>query len=1158
MKEAIAAGTAPAAADLDLSCLHNLQNGTEPVRVDTRSEFEAAFSPYGLRSSWFHAGYGLAENVVGVCWVHSFVESQLQPGLVAVGAAHTFDASLDMRIVDGESCAELVEEGAIGELWIAGPSVAAGYYKQPELSHAMFQARIKGAADKSTNSTSSSGSSSSGSTNYLRTGDLAFMERGHLFVCGRIKDLIISRGRNYYPQDLEFAAAQACSGDAVRPGCVAAFSSDETARDGDVVVVFELRAGREQQAEAVAAAVRSVVSRETGLAPSRVVAIKEKSIPKTTSGKIRRRTTREALAEGTLKVLFDAVFDSTVADVEAAADTAADSAADSGVVAAAVGSADESAASGSSSREVAAAMLALTVSRAERLAYLTRVLRTAAERVLEGGSQLDEHQPLMEAGFDSVRAGQLYGLLQEQFGDTYGIDVPQTVLFDYPTLASMAEFLEGSLAAAQQSSSGSSSNRAQRSAAGEDSGATDDSDTSDNSSSSGDIAIVSMACRFPGGSDSPEAFWQLLSTGTDAITEIPPDRWDVDSRYCPVDSDSSSSSSSSSSGKFYARHGGFVHSVAAFDNAFFGISAAEAAAMDPQQRLLLEVGFEALHRAGSTRPGLVGSRTGVFVGCCNTEWTVAAAQGELGPFTATGSSPSLLANRLSFVLGLRGPSETVDTACSSSLVALHAACRSLQAGDCPTALVGAANVLTAPGAFEAFCSMRMLAPDGRCKAFDASADGYVRGEGCGAVVLKRLADARAAGDSVLAVIKGSASGHNGRSASLTAPSGSAQAEVIRLALAAAGASPLDVRFVEAHGTGTSLGAVKSNIGHLEGAAGMAGLIKAVLVLQHAAAPPNLHLTKLNPRLDLSSFAVAFPTELTPLVSSSSGDTSSSSSSSGEVLVAVSSFGFGGANAHIVLGRGDDVADDVSDDGASLNATQPSAAAVPVAAAAAVSSKPKVAFLFTGQGSQWSGMGQALAAQEPAFAAALDRCAAVLDRTAGALPCTLRQLLFDSANAALLDDTRYCQPALFALEFALCEAWKARGILPAAVMGHSLGEVVAACVAGAVSLEQALLFTVQRAAAMQALPQGGGVMYAVHCSEEAVSAAIAAAAANGSSSDSGMADVAIAAVNGPLSVTLAGPESSVQAVLAKLPAAAVVKLNVSHAFHSPMMAGAQSA
>eukprot|EP00953_Heterococcus_sp_UTEX-ZZ885_P001900 1535-Heterococcus_DN1.PRE.1 len=340
---------------------------------------------------------------------------------------------------------------------------------------------------------------------------------------------------------------------------------------------------------------------------------------------------------------------------------------------------------------------------------------------------------------------------------------------------------------------------------------------------------------------------------------------------------------------------------------------------------------------------------------------------------------------------------------------------------------------------------------------------------------------------------------------------------------------------------------------------MAGLIKAVLVLQHAAAPPNLHLTKLNPRLDLSSFAVAFPTELTPLVSSSSGDTSSSSSSSGEVLVAVSSFGFGGANAHIVLGRGDDVADDVSDDGASPIAAQSSAAAVAaVPVAAAVSSKPKVAFLFTGQGSQWSGMGQALAAQEPAFAAALDRCAAVLDRTAGALPCTLRQLLFDTANASLLDDTRYCQPALFALEYALCEAWKARGIVPAAVMGHSLGEVVAACVAGAVSLEQALLFTVQRAAAMQALPQGGGVMYAVHCSEEAVSAAIAAAAANGSSSDSGMADVAIAAVNGPLSVTLAGPESSVQAVLAKLPAAAVVKLNVSHAFHSPMMAGAQSA
>jgi len=290
MREALAAGRAPP--EMDLSCLHTMQNGAEPARPETRRDFETTFTPYGLRSSWFEAGYGLAEHVVGVSWLHDYIESRSHPGLAAVGAYSTFDKSLDVRIVDRDSCIEVTEDGATGELWVAGPSVAAGYYNQPELSEAAFEARIKGCLDNKV---------------YLRTGDLAFFENGYLFICGRIKDLIISRGRNYYPQDLEFAAQQ-CD-DAVRPGCVAAFSADETAHDGEVVLVFEIRTGREAQAEAIASAVRAAVTRDAGLAPTRITIIKERCIPKTTSGKIRRRATRQALADGTLKVVFDAVYD---------------------------------------------------------------------------------------------------------------------------------------------------------------------------------------------------------------------------------------------------------------------------------------------------------------------------------------------------------------------------------------------------------------------------------------------------------------------------------------------------------------------------------------------------------------------------------------------------------------------------------------------------------------------------------------------------------------------------------------------------------------------------------------------------------------------------------------------------------------------------------
>ncbi|HEV2148294.1 MAG TPA: polyketide synthase, partial [Longimicrobiaceae bacterium] len=423
------------------------------------------------------------------------------------------------------------------------------------------------------------------------------------------------------------------------------------------------------------------------------------------------------------------------------------------------------------------------------------------------------------------------------------------------------------------------------------------------------IAIVGMGCRFPGGADSPAAFWRLLRDGVDAVTEVPPDRWDADAHYDP-DPDAP--------GKSVSRWGSFLDGIDRFDAQFFSIAPREAEAMDPQQRLLLEVSWEALEDAGMDPTAQAGTRCGVYVGIAAGDYqTRQVAAGNAAGFdfhTITGNFPSFLSGRVSHLLGLQGPSLAVSTACSSSLVAVHLACRALRAGECDAALAGGANVLLAPEVTSTISRSRALAPDGRCKTFDAAADGYVRGEGCGVVVLKRLADARRDGDRVLAVIRGSAVNHDGdASGGITVPSGEAQRRLVEEAVAGAGIDPLRVGYVEAHGTGTPLGdpielralagalcrgrpadrplwvgSVKTNLGHTEAAAGIAGLIKAVLALRHAEIPPHLHFREGNPMIDWSA-PVRVPSAAEPWPAG------------GEPRVAgVSSFGISGTNAHVIV------------------------------------------------------------------------------------------------------------------------------------------------------------------------------------------------------------------------------------------------------------------
>jgi acyl transferase domain-containing protein/SAM-dependent methyltransferase len=731
------------------------------------------------------------------------------------------------------------------------------------------------------------------------------------------------------------------------------------------------------------------------------------------------------------------------------------------------------------------------------------------------------------------------------------------------------------------------------------------------------IAIVGMGLRLPGSANDPERFWQLLREGVDAICPVPADRWDAGAYYDP---------DPTAPGKMQVRGGGFIDDVDRFDASFFGISPREANSMDPQQRLLLEVSWEALEHAGQAPDKLHSSQTGVFFGLSNSDYFRLAfpdpANTELYP--VIGNAFSVAAGRLSYTLGLHGPSISLDTACSSSLVALHLACQSLRSRECDMALAGGVNLILTPEISLNFSKAQMMAANDHCKTFDAAADGYVRGEGCGVIVLKRLSDALANGDHILAQIRGSAVNQDGRSSGLTAPNGPAQEAVIRQALANAGVEPYQVSYLETHGTGTPLGdpievhalakvlgqdrspdnplrigSIKTNIGHLEAAAGIAGLIKVVLSLQHQEIPPHLNLQVPNPHIAWDKIPVVVATERM-----------SWSSGSERRFAGVSSFGFSGTNAHVILeeaplpriheteeraqverprhlltlsakreialnqlaGRFEtylagtvapfsDICFTTNTGRAHLNyrlaVVAGSAAEAREKLAAFQASQelddvlsgqvsslnaPEIAFLFTGHGAQYVQMGRQLYQTQPTFRAIVDKCD---DLLRSYMDRPLLKVLYpiDPDEAGLMDKMTYAQPALFVLEYALAVLWRSWGIEPAVVMGHSVGEYVAACVAGIFSLEDGLKLVATRGRLMDSLPETGE-MAAVFADETRVTAAIAPYAAQ----------VAIAAINGPQSLVISGASSAIQTILAELQAEGIKtrRLAIAQAAHSPLL------
>jgi acyl transferase domain-containing protein/acyl-CoA synthetase (AMP-forming)/AMP-acid ligase II/acyl carrier protein len=1110
---------------LDLSSWKVAFTGAEPVQAETLRRFTEKFAPFGFTQTAFLPCYGMAEATLMVTGAaraglprikqvetealrsHRVIE--VQPTATELTESSTDPTPITelvscgapigntrVQIVDPETKV-LCHPGEIGEIWVASPSIAAGYWQKPELTQETFAAHLAG----------------SQAGPFLRTGDLGVLDAGELYITGRLKELIIIRGRNYYPQDIEQAIQLAHP--ALRLNHGAAFTVESQGEDSLVIVQeVERTALRQLDPEALLKTVRRTISDQFDLQLSALVLLKPAQLPKTTSGKVQRLRCRDKFLNQDLELLYQWPKPSSNPLPESS-------------------SAPSSLQVQLPDDQSLEPIEPKTHSAYKNQTWEEQIQQWLIDKVAEllslSTHQVNVQEPLADYGLSSLAAVRLSGELQ----DWLEIPLDPTLLYDYSSIADLTQELaqrkrNGPVGTFKTVTLPIIPQQKRR-------------------SSDCEIAVIGMGCRFPG-ANSPDAFWQLLMNQIDAISEVPANRWDIDTFY---------DATPGVPGKMSTRWGGFLEDVAGFDADFFKISAREAASMDPQQRLLLEVTWEALEFAGLVPKALSGSQTGVFVGICSNDYgrLKQDRQGLTDPYSGTSHAFSIAANRLSYVMDWHGPSMAIDTACSSSLVAVHQACQNLRHQECTLAVAGGVNLIAHPDLSITFSHAQMMAADGRCKTFDAKADGYVRSEGCGIVVLKRLEDALKDNDTIYGVIRGSAVNQDGRSNGLTAPSSQAQQAVIRKALKTANVKPSEIDYVEAHGTGTALGdpiemnalkavfledrdatrplsvgSVKTNIGHLEAAAGVAGLMKVILALHHRRIPASIHCETLNPLIDLSE--VPLEVRTTPL----------DWTPQDRLRVAgISAFGFGGTNVHVIvteapatipvdlpwerswhlltlsaktqaalgmqikqyrqflLTHPDTALGDLcfsgnagrshfdqrlsflvsSRDGLTRQLVHAEASlgtSVP-----ASEKQPKCAFVFPAHQMLYRSA-QQLYETQPHFRATLDHCDLILEPL---WKRSLIDLLYRDPNGeALFQQPCYVYPAVFALQYAIADLWMHWGIKPSAVMGCGVGEFVAACLSGIFPLDSGLKWIAQRELMLRDLDRSASIR-AVFAAEDRV-------------------------------------------------------------------------
>lgn len=1129
---------------INLSSWRVAFNGAEPVLAKTVESFCHCFEKYGFDPGAMMPCFGLAEATLYVSGWRSDRGQQIltvdRDALAENGLISTIEnQDVGTRMVScGVTCQdhhiaiidpkskERCAEGQVGELWFKGDSVAKGYWNKPAETKETFEAFIAGTDDGP----------------YLRTGDLSFMLDGKVYINGRLKDVLIIRGSNYYPQDLELTAWESHPDLTKNNGAVFTIDSEGEAQ---LVVVQEVKrtAVRSLKADDVFEAIVSAISMEYGLSVSAILLVPPGSVLKTSSGKVQRQANKKAFLNEEYKPLaqWNKGGQMTEEKVQYA------------------------------SRQ------GLGERRHELEQWLSQKLAELTEQPVH---HIRVDKDFSSYGLDSLGAVQLSEVLQAHLG----IDVPPGRIYDYPSISLISEHLLTNKESITTSIAPSKPDEEH------------------------DVAIIGMSGRFPGGSDIHD-FESMLFGTVNAITTPGVD--------APSDSDP----------RQVSYRAGYISDVDLFDAGFFEIAPKEAALVDPQQRLVMELCYTAMQNAGYAPQKLKGKPIGVFMGVSNFDYAQLAAKSgqNKSAYYGTGMALSIVANRVSYFFDFKGPSLCIETACSSSLVAVHQAVRSIRSGESEMALVGGVNLILSDTVNEYLDAGQLLAADGHCKTFDAAADGYVRGEGGGVLLLKSKKQAISDGDNILAVIKGSALVQDGHSNGLLAPNGPSQQEVIKKALADAQVEPQTIAYVEAHGTGTALGdsievvaldqayrhgldthnpliigSVKANIGHLESAAGIAGLIKTVLCLNRNQVPGQVHFKTHNPNIDWAKLHLKVPQSTTELVNGAD-----------QIRAGVSSFGFGGMNAHVILEKApsfDNVQKDTVESGIPpfhlvvLSAKSEEALGAQIVSlyeflkkspdlslrdlannlalcrdhfsfrvALKVTSlsqlieelalmidesdylssgdtnsgrrNPKRAFLFTGGGAQYAGMTALPYQHHPVFKESIDRCVKLANQW---LKEDLQKILFagpGTPEEALLHRIDYMQPALFAYEYAMTKLWMSWGTHPEVLIGHSLGEIVAACIAGVFSLEDGVRLICFRGQLMHSLPPGG-TMISLQAGEADVEEAI-----------KGYEEaVSIAVINGANQTVIAGEQGKAEEIkqLFDNKGVKTKTLQVSHASHSVFM------